>query len=211
MQRSFAAALLLSVSLVAAAPPDPVNPVTFAGLKWRSIGPPRSGYVSAPAGIPGDPTTYYLGLPEGGVWKTTNAGTTWKPIFDEVHVASVGAVAVAPSDPNVIYVGTGNQSGWAFTAGKGVYKSTDAGRTWSNVGLPASQYIGGIVVDPRNADNALVAVLGPRAGGTADATERGVYRTTDGGRAWTRVLPTDGSAGASDVYLDYGDPQVAFA
>src|SRR3954466_11998444 len=108
-----------------------IKPAAFADLKWRSIGPPRSGYVSAPAGVPGDPATYYLGLPEGGVWKTTNAGTTWKPIFDEVHVASVGAVAVAPSDPNVIYVGTGNNSGWAFTAGKGIYKSTDAGRTWT--------------------------------------------------------------------------------
>src|SRR5215471_6146037 len=119
-----------------------VNASYFAELRWRSIGPPRSGYVSAPAGVPGDPTTYYLGLPEGGVWKSTNAGTTWKPIFDAEHVASVGAVAVAPSDHNVVYVGTGNQSGWSFTTGKGVYKSIDAGRTWANVGLPRSQYIG---------------------------------------------------------------------
>src|ERR1700756_4507825 len=96
-----------------------VKPSVFADLHWRSIGPPRSGYVSAPAGVPGDPTTYYVGLPEGGVWKTTNGGTTWMPIFDDVHVASIGAVAVAPSDPNVVYVGTGNQSGWAFSTGKG--------------------------------------------------------------------------------------------
>src|SRR5216110_568564 len=89
-----------------------VNPSAFSDLRWRSIGPPRSGYVSAPAGVPGDPTTYYVGTPEGGVWKTTNAGTTWTPIFDEVRIASVGAVAVAPSDPKIIYVGTGNQSGW---------------------------------------------------------------------------------------------------
>src|SRR6185295_15355890 len=101
---------------------QPINPSTFAEMRWRSIGPPRSGYVSAPAGIPGDPTTYYVGLPEGGVWKTTNGGTTWKPIFDDVRVAGVGAVAVAPSDPNIVYVGTGNQSGWSFTVGKGVYK-----------------------------------------------------------------------------------------
>ncbi|HWJ55352.1 MAG TPA: hypothetical protein VNR90_04025, partial [Vicinamibacterales bacterium] len=112
----------------------------------------------------------------------------------------------------MIYVGTGNQSGWAFTTGKGVYKSVDGGRTWASAGLPASQYIGGIVVDPGNADAVLVAAQGPRPGATtADSAERGVYRTTDGGRTWTRVLPADGSAGASDVYLDYADPKVAYA
>src|SRR5262249_45293129 len=150
-----------------------------------------------------------------GVWKTTNGGTTWKPIFDDVHVASVGAVAVAPSNPNVVYVGTGNQSGWSFTPGKGVYKSTDAGKTWTNIGLPDSQYIGAIVVDPKTADAALVGVQGGRGGGAggaaAAASERGVYRTTDGGRGWKRVLPTDGSAGATDLYMDYGDPQIVYA
>src|SRR4051812_20363732 len=107
------------------------DPAYFAELRWRSIGPPRSGYVSAPAGVPGDPTTYYAGMPEGGIWKTTNAGNTWRPIFDDVHVASVGAVVVAPSDPNVVYAGTGDRSGWSFTPGKGVYKSTDGGKTWA--------------------------------------------------------------------------------
>jgi photosystem II stability/assembly factor-like uncharacterized protein len=205
-----AAAAVLTLSFAAAAPPDAVNPAAFAGLKWRSIGPPRSGYISAPAGVPGDPATYYVGLPEGGIWKTTNAGTTWTPIFDEARVASVGAVAVAPSDPNVVYAGTGNLSGWAFTAGKGVYKSIDAGRTWTNVGLPASQNIGAIVVDTRNASNVLVAAQGPRLGTAMENPERGVYRTTDGGRTWARVLG-DGVAGATDVYLDYADPAMAFA
>ncbi len=209
--------VLLAVTLVRT---EQVNPSAFAELRWRSIGPPRSGYISAPAGIPGDPTTYYVGLPEGGVWKTTNAGTTWKPIFDSVHIASIGAVAVAPSDPNVVYVGTGNQSGWSFTIGKGIYKSTDAGRTWTNIGLPRSQYIGGIVVDPRSADTLLVAVLGPRApgagrGAAADAVipegERGVYRSTDRGRSWTRVLAAEGASGASDVYMDYREPQMVYA
>jgi photosystem II stability/assembly factor-like uncharacterized protein len=179
----------------------------FAELRWRSIGPPRSGYVSAPAGVPGDPTTYYVGLPEGGVWKTTNGGTTWKPIFDEVHVASVGAVAVAPSDPKVVYVGTGDRSGWSFTVGKGMYKSIDGGRSWAPSGLPASQYIGGIFVDPRNASIVLAAAQGPRSAGTAG--DRGVYRSTDGGRTWSRVLPTD--VGASDICADYADPQIVYA
>jgi photosystem II stability/assembly factor-like uncharacterized protein len=228
-------ALLLAGALVLCTVAVPraqtVNPSLFSGLHWRSIGPPRSGYVSSPTGVPGDPTTYYVGLPEGGVWKTTNAGVTWTPIFDEMHVPSVGAVAVAPSNPRTVYVGTGNQSGWSFTPGKGVYKSVDAGATWTNIGLPRSEYIGGIVIDPTNADRLLVAVVGPRGGGagaggasggagvgasgggaSAGATaERGVYRSTDGGRAWTRVLPADGSAGATDVYLDYQDPQVAYA
>src|SRR5262245_5259024 len=155
---TFAALLLCALAIPHA---QQVDQAYFADLKWRSIGPPRSGYVSAPAGIPGDPTTYYAGMPEGGVWKTTNGGTTWKPIFDDVHVASVGAVAVAPSSPNVIYVGTGSQTGWSFN-GNGIYKSSDAGTTWTHIGLPASQYIGGIVVDPHNADIVLVAAMGPR-------------------------------------------------
>src|SRR5258708_1389490 len=191
MRQLYFAVLVFSVLATAGA--QEVNPTAFNGLRWRSIGPPRSGYVSAPAGVPGDPTTYYVGLAEGGVWKTTNAGTTWKPIFDDVRVASVGAVAVAPSDPKILYVGTGNQSGWSFTIGKGIYKSIDAGRTWTHVGLSRSQYIGAIVVDPRNAANVLVAALGPRAAAAA-GDERGGYRSTDGEQARTRVLPADGPA-----------------
>jgi photosystem II stability/assembly factor-like uncharacterized protein len=217
--RQFVPALVVLLAL-AGVHAQQVNPSAFGGLRWRSIGPPRSGYVSAPAGIPGDPTTYYIGLPEGGVWKTTNGGTTWKPIFDEVHVASIGAVAVAPSDPSIVYVGTGNQSGWSFTTGKGIYRSADAGRTWTNVGLPRSQYIGGIAVDPRDAGVVLVAALGPRPAAGADGgnrsapaedAERGLYRTSDAGRSWTRVLPSDGSSAASEVYLDFDDPRIAYA
>ena len=228
MRTSFSTVLALAAALTLCAPAVPraqsVNASFFADLHWRSIGPPRSGYVSSPAGVPGDPTTYYVGLPEGGVWKTTNAGVTWKPIFDQMHVPSVGAVAVAPSDPRTVYVGTGNQSSWSFTPGKGVYKSVDAGATWTAIGLPRSEYIGGIVIDPKDANRVIVAVIGPRgagggrgaAAGAAAAApepdaERGVYRTTDGGRTWTRVLPADGSSGATDVYMDYQDPQVAYA
>src|SRR6478735_5155528 len=185
-----------TVALCALATPQAqqINPSYFAELRWRSIGPPRSGYVSAPAGVPGDPTTYYAGMPEGGVWKTTNAGNTWKPVFDDVHVASVGAVAVAPSEPATVYVGTGDRSGWSFTPGKGVFKSTDAGKTWTNVGLRTSPYIGAVIVAPRNPNVVLVAAQGRGGRGAAPPgqapDERGVYRTTDGGRTWTRVLPT---------------------
>src|SRR5262249_41473353 len=202
---------LIALAGIAAALPwgtvraQQVSASYFAELRWRSIGPPRSGYVSAPAGVPGDPTTYYVGLPEGGVWKTTNGGTTWKPIFDEMHVASIGAVAVAPSDPRIVYVGTGNQSGWSFTTGKGMFKASDGGKTWAASGLRDSQYIGGLFVDPRNPNAVLVAAQGPRAGGpggaarpttpaggrgsassadAANTVERGVYRSTDGGRSW---------------------------
>ena len=189
----------------------------FAELRWRSIGPPRSGYVSAPAGVPGDPTTYYAGMPEGGVWKTTNAGNTWKPVFDDVHVASVGAVAVAASEPSTVYAGTGDRSVWSFTPGKGVYKSTDGGKTWTNVGLRASQYIAAVVVSPRDPNTVLVAAQGRggRGGGpgttSAGTDERGVYRTTDGGRTWARVLPADGPADATDLSYDFSDPQVVYA
>ncbi|MGH7582363.1 MAG: WD40/YVTN/BNR-like repeat-containing protein, partial [Gemmatimonadales bacterium] len=193
-----------------------VEPGYFAGMRWRSIGPNRSGYIAAVAGIPGDPTTYYVGTPEGGVWKTTNGGVTWKPIFDSVHVASVGAVAVAPSDPSVVYVGTGNQSGWSFTAGDGVYKSTDAGATWHNVGLRQSEYINTIVIDPRDPDHLLVAALGGSRSVAAGAApspspspDRGVYRSTDGGKSWTRVL--GGDVGATELNYDYAAPQYVYA
>jgi len=215
------ARLLVCLTIVvadASASAQTVDPAYFAGLRWRSIGPPRSGYISAPAGVPGDPTTYYAGMPAGGVWKTANAGTTWKPIFDSVRVQSVGAVAVAPSQPSVVYVGTGNASGWSFTPGKGMYKSTDAGATWRNIGLAGSQYIGAVIVAPNDPNTVLVAAQGAgvargRAAIDANSSERGVFRTTDGGRTWTRTLPAEGSpaTGATDLYEDYADPQMVYA
>jgi photosystem II stability/assembly factor-like uncharacterized protein/cbb3-type cytochrome oxidase cytochrome c subunit len=188
-----------------------VNPDYYAGMRWRNIGPNRSGYISAVAGIQGDPTTYYIGTPEGGVWKSTSGGATWKPIFDAQHVPSIGAIAVAPSEHNTVYVGTGNQSGWSFTPGLGMYKSTDAGKTWTNVGLRGSGYINTIIVDPGNPSSVLVAALGTRAGDSTVASERGVYRTTDGGHNWTRVLPSDGASGASELNYDFRDPRVVYA
>jgi photosystem II stability/assembly factor-like uncharacterized protein len=219
-RHSASAASFVFLSVLVASPSTAqgvvhVDQSYFGELRWRSIGPPRSGYVSAPAGVPGDPTTYYAGMPEGGVWKTTNGGNTWKPIFDDAHVASVGAVAVATSEPTTVYVGTGDRSGWSFTPGKGVFKSSDGGKTWRNIGLTASQYIGAVIVSPRDANAVLVAAQGRGGRGGAPpaqaSDERGIYRTTDGGRTWTRVLPTNSPADASDLASDFSDPQIVYA
>lgn len=182
-----------------------------SGLRWRSIGPYRSGNVGAVAGIPGDPTTYYVGLPEGGVWKTSNAGTTWEPVFDDVHVPSVGAVAVSPSHPEIVYAGTGDPSGWSFTPGRGVYKSTDAGRTWRNIGLEATRYINALIIDPVHPDIVLVGAAGAaQAGGGANQAS-GVYRTTDGGHTWSKVLSVDAYTGVKDMTYDAADPRIVYA
>jgi photosystem II stability/assembly factor-like uncharacterized protein len=206
-------ALLLSVAVAAIVGPRQltaqVDPARYSGMHWRSIGPNRSGYVTSVAGVPGDPTIYYIGMPEGGVWKTTNGGTTWKPIFDAVNIPSVGALAVAPSAPSTIYVGTGNQSGWSFTPGNGVYKSTDAGATWTHIGLHGSMYVNNIVIDPRDANIVMVAALGSRPT-DSPSTERGVYRSTDGGRTWQQVLG-GAEGGASELVADAADPSVVYA
>src|SRR5258708_27950186 len=148
------------------------------GLKWRLIGPFRGGRVAAVAGVPGDSTTFYFGAVNGGVWKTTDAGVVWTPVFDNQPVASIGALAVAPSDANTIYVGTGEsdiRSSLSF--GNGVYKSVDAGRTWAHVGLEGTRHIRRIVVDPQNADVVYVAALG-RVYGPNE--QRGGYQSPDG-------------------------------
>src|SRR5258705_12619714 len=119
------------------------NPASFSAMKWRLVGPHRAGRVTSVAGIPGKPAIYYFGTPGGGVWKTTNGGRVWKPIFDDAHVASIGALALARSNPDIIYVGTGEE-----TEGNGVYKSIDGGATWTNIGLRETRYISAILVDP---------------------------------------------------------------
>src|SRR6266446_5137978 len=135
--------VIFSIVLVAAtAVSAQYNPESFSAMKWRLVGPHRAGRVTCVAGIPGQPAIYYFGTPGGGVWKTTNGGRVWKPIFDDAHVASIGALALAPSNPNIVYVGTGEE-----TIGNGVYKSTDAGKTWSHIGLNDTRYISGIIVD----------------------------------------------------------------
>jgi photosystem II stability/assembly factor-like uncharacterized protein len=165
--------------------------------------------VASIAGVPGDPTTYYAGAASGGVWKTTDGGTHWKAIFDDEAAQSIGAITIAPSDPNVIWVGTGESFIRSnVSIGNGVYRSTDAGKSWTHLGLEKTGRIPRIVVDPRNPDVALVAALGTCYG---PQQERGVYRTTDGGKSWTRALFVDENTGVSDLTMDATNPRVLFA
>jgi photosystem II stability/assembly factor-like uncharacterized protein len=199
---------LLSVAPTAATP-QTLSPTAYAALRWRLIGPYRGGRVLAVAGVPGDPATFYFGAVDGGVWRTQNAGVTWEPLFDSQPVASIGALALAPSDPSVIYVGTGEAAIRSdITYGAGVFKSTDGGAHWRSVGLVDTRHIGKILVDPRNPDVVLVAALGHAYGPNA---ERGVFRSTDGGRTWTKVLYKNPDTGAIDLAADPGDPQVVYA
>jgi photosystem II stability/assembly factor-like uncharacterized protein len=206
---SFVVALTL-VHAQAAVEPAPYNPALFKGLRWRSIGPFRGGRVTAVAGVPGQPLVYYMGATGGGVWKTDDAGTTWNPITDgAVKTGSVGAIAVAPSDPNVLYVGMGEADLRSnFSHGDGVYKSRDAGKTWTHIGLPDSRQIGKISVDPRDANVAFVAALGHPFG---PSQERGLFRTRDGGATWEKVLFVNDTTGAVDVVVDPVNPRVVYA
>ncbi len=179
-----------------------VDSSLFGAMRWRLIGPYRAGRVTAVAGIPGNPAVYYIGTPGGGVWKTTDGGIVWKPIFDAAHVASVGAVAVAPSDTNVIYAGTGEQ-----TEGNGVYKSTDAGATWANIGLADTHYINTVLIDSRNPN---IVIAGAMGDSTA-SENRGVYKSTDGGKTWKKTLFQDNMSGIADMVMDPNNPRVLYA
>lgn len=194
----------------ATSPNDVVDPALYAGLRWRSIGPARGGRVTAVAGVPSQPHTFYMGAAGGGVWKTTDYGQTWTPMTDgQISVGSIGAIAVAPSNPDVVYAGTGSEAIRAnVSTGRGVYRSTDAGRTWHFLGLRDAGQIGAIVVDPHNPDRVFVAVLG-HAFGNNDT--RGVYRSTDGGQTWTRSLFVSDSVGAVDLVMKPGDPNTLYA
>ena len=199
--------LFLLLASVACAQSVPAE--LFNGLKWRLIGPFRGGRAVAVAGVPGDPTTFYFGSVDGGVWKTTNAGITWTPIFDGQPIASIGAIAVAPSDHNIIYVGTGESDIRSdMSSGNGVYKSVDAGRTWTHVGLDETRQISRIVIDPRDAQTVYVAALGHAYGPNPD---RGVYKSTDGGAHWTRVLDQGPEIGIADLAICASNPNLLFA
>ncbi len=204
------AAVLMSTLL--AAPPAALAeaaPDLLGALHWRQVGPFRGGRVEAVTGVPGDSATWYFGAVGGGVWKSTDAGASWLPVFDSAPISSIGAIAVADADHNVLYVGTGEPCPRGnITYGDGVYKSTDAGKTWRNIGLQDSEHIGAVVIDPRNPDVVLVAALGHAYGPN---TERGVFRTTDGGKSWQKVLYKDADSGAVDVVMDPTNPSIVYA
>jgi photosystem II stability/assembly factor-like uncharacterized protein len=188
---------------------QPLDPALFSGLRWRMAGPFRGGRVLAVALVPGQPEHFYFGAVGGGVWETRNAGRTWDPIFDGQPVASIGAIAVAPSDPRVLYVGTGEADMRSdISYGNGMYRSLDGGRTWERAGLEQTRQIGRVVVDPRDASRVYVAALGHAYGPNP---ERGVYRSTDGGRSWSRVLYKDENTGAIDLAIDPSRPRTLLA
>jgi photosystem II stability/assembly factor-like uncharacterized protein len=199
-------AVLLTSSIAAA---QAVSPELFNGLKWRMIGPFRGGRVVAVAGVPGNSTTFYFGGVDGGVWKTADAGTVWTPIFDGQPVASIGAIAVAPSDPSVIYVGTGESDIRSdLASGNGVYRSTDTGRTWQHMGLDQTRQISRIVVDPQDPQIVFVGALGHAYGPNE---ERGVYKSVDGGTHWEKVLDQGLEIGISDLAICSGNSSLLFA
>ncbi|HTW30921.1 MAG TPA: hypothetical protein VMD76_04535 [Candidatus Sulfotelmatobacter sp.] len=181
----------------------------FQGMKYRLIGPFRGGRSLTAAGIPGDPTTYYFGATGGGVWKSTDGAITWSPVFDKEGTSAIGSIAVANSNRNVLYVGTGEACiRGNISHGDGVYKSLDGGKTWTNTGLRDSRAIGKVIINPTNPDIAFVAALGHPYGPN---TERGVFRTTDGGKTWEKVLYKDENTGAVDVAFDPHNPNILFA
>ena len=189
---AFAVALLAATPFVVSpfvAAQAAQTPNVYSDMHWREIGPTRAGRARALAGVPSEPNVFYVGFDNGGVWRSTDYGSTWVPLFDKEPAGSIGAIAVAPSDPNVIYVGSG--AGIIrpdLSTGDGMYKSTDAGKTWTHLGLRDSQMIADIAVDPKNPDRLFVAVLGHPYGPNE---ERGIFRSTDGGETFQKVLYRD--------------------
>jgi photosystem II stability/assembly factor-like uncharacterized protein len=202
------AAGLLSIGLVTTAAAQQITPDLYSGLRYRHIGPPGNR-TSAVMGVPGDNMVYYVGAASGGVWKTTDGALSWQPIFDDQPAQSIGAMAIAPSDPNVLWVGTGEA--WVrsnVSVGNGVYKSTDAGKTWQHMGLDATGRIGRVVIDPRDPDVVFIAAIGHSYG---PQPERGVFRTTDGGETWEHVLFVDENTGIFEIAMDPSNPRILFA
>ncbi|MCG6957960.1 MAG: hypothetical protein LJF04_18365, partial [Gemmatimonadetes bacterium] len=187
----------------------PLPEALFSGLSWRMLGPFRSGRVDGVTGVVGRPNEFYFGAANGGVWKSIDSGRVWKPVFDDQPVASIGALAVAPSAPDVVYVGTGESILRDSTGhGNGMYKTTDGGETWAHIGLENTQHIGRVAVDPTNPDVVFVAAIGHFYGPHPD---RGVFRSKDGGRSWEKILYKNEDVGAIDVCIDPTNPQVIFA
>src|SRR2546427_174656 len=207
-----APSLLVLCAVPLAATPLPaqsLDPHLLSALVWRNVGPFRGGRISAVSGAIGQPRVFYAGTPAGGVWKTTSAGETWFPVFDSIRtVSSIGAIEVAPSDPNVIYVGTGDHDSFFDGMGDGMYKSSDAGRTWRHSGLEGTEQIPAILVNPHDPNIVLVAALGQFR---AQSDARGVFRSTDGGATWTRTLYVDDQTGVATLAQAADAPDVLFA
>jgi photosystem II stability/assembly factor-like uncharacterized protein len=203
---------LVSLSLALLPPPAAAQPFDaeyLNGLRWRSIGPYRAGRTRAVAGVPSQPNVFYIGVCNGGVWKSTDSGRRWDPIFDDQLTGSIGAIAVAPSDPHTVYVATGEGLQRPdLSVGDGIYRSTDAGKTWTHLGLRDGQQIPQIIVDPRNRDRLFAAVLGHPYGPNA---ERGIYRSTDGGLTFQKVLFKDENTGGSELAFDPSNPDIVYA
>ncbi len=203
------AALLAALASASSLAAQSLPPALFNGLQWRLIGPFRAGRVVAVSGVPGSHREFFFGGVDGGVWKTTDAGTVWQPIFDQAPVASIGALAVAPSEPKVIYAGTGESDIRSdLASGDGMYRSDDGGSTWKHIGLADSQQISRIWVNPSDADTVYVGVLGHAYGPSA---ERGVYKSTDAGAHWQRVLDKGPDVGIADLAMATGKPNILFA
>jgi photosystem II stability/assembly factor-like uncharacterized protein len=186
-----------------------VDPKLFSGMQWRQVGPFRGGRALAIEGVPGEANTWYFGAVAGGVWKTIDGGANWTPLFDKQDISSIGAIAVAPSDHNTIYVGSGEAAIRGNTTyGSGVYKSVDGGKNWKNVGLRDTHQIGALIVHPKDPEIVLVAALGHAFGPNA---ERGIFRTSDGGKTWTKVLFKNENTGGIDIIFDPKNPNVVFA
>src|SRR5580700_4243469 len=183
-------------------------PSLYASLEWRCIGPFRGGRTVAATGVPGKPNLFYIGVNNGGVWKTTDAGRTWVPIFDDQPTGSIGALAVAPSNPDIIYVGSGEGLRRPdLSTGDGIYKSTDAGNSWKHLGLRDGQQITNVIIYPQDPNRVFVAVLGHPYGPNS---ERGVFRSTDGGETWQKILYKDDDIGAADLAFDPKNPQIIY-
>ena len=188
---------------------DPLSADTFAGIELRAIGPAVTSGRIVDIAVSSRPATYYVAAASGGVWKTTNWGITYSPVFEKEGSYSVGCVAVDPKDPNVVWVGSGeNNSQRSVGYGDGVYRSADGGKSWENVGLKSSEHIGRIVIDPRDTATVYVAAQGPL---WAPGGERGLYKTRDGGKTWSQVLKISENTGVSDVWLDPRNPDVLYA
>src|SRR4029079_16239384 len=199
----FAILLLLTAAVYAQEP----NKDILGAMRYRYIGP-MGNRVTSVVSVPGQPNIYYVGAASGGIFKTTDGGIHWEPIFDSQPASSIGSLAIAPSDTNVIWAGTGEAHIRShISGGAGIYKSTDAGKTWTLMGLEKTGRIGRIVVDPKNTDIVLVGALGHAYG---PQPERGVFRTTNGGKTWDRVLFTDENSGCAHLEMDPHNPQVLF-